>query len=339
MKMQSERNTNEPHQHIEGRIKSIAHRTVDIERHAIAELQKRIASSDIHEAVKVIQQCRGRVVVTGVGKSAIIAQKIVATFNSTGTPALFLHAADAVHGDLGMIHPYDVVICLSKSGETPEIKRLLPILKERASQIIAIVGQLDSYLAKHAQWALDASVEKEAGPNNLAPTSSSTVQLVWGDVLAICLLELRNFTAADFARNHPGGILGKQLYLKVDDLYPQNEHPEVGPESSLQECILEISSKRLGIAAVTAKDGALIGVITDGDLRRAFQQNQNTLLQATAQQLMNVEPKVLKAGTLAVDALLCMKRFKITQVIIVDQSERYYLGVVHIHDLIKEGIV
>ena len=288
------------------------------------------------EAVDSIFSATGRVIVTGIGKSANIAQKIVSTLNSTGTPALFLHAADAIHGDLGMVQPHDIVICISKSGNTPEIKVLVPLLKNFGNLLIAMVGNTDSFLAQQADIVLNTTVAHEACPNNLAPTSSTTAQLVMGDALAVALMECRNFSARDFARFHPGGALGKQLYMRVDDLYRLNERPCVSPDTPLRETILEMTSKRLGCAVVT-HEGQVVGIITDGDLRRMI--NNNTSLEhLTARDIMSAHPKTIQAAEYAVTALNTMRQNAITQ-LIVTGSEGEYLGVVHIHDIIREGIL
>ena len=279
-------------------------------------------------------------VVTGIGKSAIIAQKMVATFNSTGTPALFMHAADAIHGDLGMIMEGDAVICISKSGETPEIKVLLPLLKNRGNRIVGMVGNEQSYLAKQADYVLNTTVEREACPNNLAPTSSSAAQLAMGDAVAVALLELRGFSAADFARFHPGGMLGKQLYLTVNDLYAHNAAPRVSPDSSLKEVIVEMTAHRLGAAAVVDADNRLLGLITDGDLRRTLfnQATDEHLFELRAADWMTVAPKTLLEGTPAATAWQWMQQYKITQIVVVD-AQHYYKGMVHIHDLVREGFI
>jgi arabinose-5-phosphate isomerase len=275
------------------------------------------------------------VIVTGIGKSAIIANKIVATLNSTGTPAVFLHAADAIHGDLGIIQRSDVVICLSKSGETPEIKVLVPLLRQQGNSLIALVGNRSSYLAKSADYILDATVPKEACPNNLAPTASTTAQLVMGDALAVALLECRGFSAEDFARLHPGGALGKQLYLKVGDLCINNEVPKVDLEADIRKVILEISARRLGATAVM-KDGKMVGIITDGDLRRMLEKNNN-IEGITALDIMTSNPKTIQAGNLVVEALAIMRNYNITQLPVTDNGN--YIGVIHLHDILKEGIL
>ena len=286
-------------------------------------------------AVQEIIKCKGRVVVTGIGKSAIIGQKIVGTFNSTGTPAVFMHAADAVHGDLGIIQKDDVVVCISKSGNTPEIALLIPFLKANGNFLIAIVGAMDSLLAKEAHCALNCTVSREASPNNLAPTSSAMAQLAIGDALASTLIKMRGFTTEDFAKLHPGGILGKRTRMKVVDLYKLNEVPSVKKDAGMQEVILEISGKRLGVTAVV-EDGKVVGAITDGDLRRAIQHHQE-IMSLKAVDIMTRNPKTVHENTLAVDALQMMKNHQITNIFVVSEDDKY-LGVIHIHDIIKEGI-
>ncbi len=315
-------------------LKNIAIDTINIESISIAGLVNSINDDFVH-AVECILHSSGRVVVTGIGKSAIIGQKIVATLNSTGTPALFMHAADAIHGDLGSIQKNDIVICLSKSGETPEIKVLIPLLNDRCSALIAVVGNKNSYLAHHADFVIDASVPKEACPNNLAPTSSTTAQMVMGDALAVCLLESRGFTADDFAKFHPGGTLGKELYLKVKDLYPANALPSVNATDNINTVILEISSKRLGATAVLAGK-KLIGVITDGDLRRMLEKNPD-ITKLKASDIMTPSPKTIEADTLLLHALQLMRKNNITQLLVVEKKK--YVGVIHLHDILKEGIL
>ena len=287
------------------------------------------------KAVQEIIECKGRVIVTGIGKSAIIGQKIVGTFNSTGTPAVFMHAADAVHGDLGIIQKDDIVVCLSKSGNTPEISVLIPFLKANGNILIAIVGAMESLLAKEAHYVLNCTVSREASPNNLAPTSSAMAQLAIGDALASTLIKMRGFTTEDFAKVHPGGILGRRTRLKVEDLYKMNEVPSVKPDTSMQEVILEISGKRLGVTAVV-EDEQVVGAITDGDLRRAIQHHAE-IMKLQAKDIMTRNPKTIHEKTLAVDALQMMKDHQITNIFVVDDEKRY-LGVIHIHDIIKEGI-
>lgn len=315
-------------------IQQIALQTIEDEAAAILSLKKSINESFIR-CVELIVQSQGRVVVTGIGKSANIATKLVSTLNSTGTQAIFMHAADAVHGDLGMIGRDDIIICLSKSGNTPEIKVLVPWLKQLGNKLIAIVGNTSSYLAGQADFILDASVDKEACPNNLAPTSSTTAQLVIGDALAVALLECRGFTRTEFARFHPGGSLGKQLYLRVADVYPSNEKPQIGLNADLREVILEISSKRLGATAVI-DNGALAGIITDGDLRRMLH-NRADLEGVTARDIMTVHPKVIHPDAMVSEALELMRSRNITQLLVVSDNE--YLGVIHLHDILKEGII
>lgn len=296
---------------------------------------KELINEEFTKSLDLILNSKGRIIVTGIGKSAIIGQKIVATFNSTGTPAIFMHAAEAIHGDLGIIQPDDVVLCLSKSGNTPEISVLMPFFKMSGNKIIAIVGDPDSFLGKEADFVLDCSIEKEACPNNLAPTCSSTAQLVIGDALASCLIELRGFTSQDFAKYHPGGMLGKRLYTRVRDLYRLNEKPEVHLSSPMPNVILEISGKRLGITAVTDQN-RVVGCITDGDLRRMLEKHTDysTLL---ARDVMSANPKTLTEDVLAVEALELMKKKNITSIFVVDDNG-FYLGVLHLHDIIKEGI-
>lgn len=291
---------------------------------------------EFERCVKEIYSAKGRVVVTGVGKSAIIANKIVATLNSTGTPALFMHAADAIHGDLGMIQKDDIVICISKSGNTPEIKVLVPLLKRRGSKLVALVSNRISYLADHADFVLNATIGEEACPNNLAPTTSTTAHLAMGDALAVCLLQLRDFSSADFAEFHPGGALGKQLYLKVSDIITHHQIPRVGKDASLKDVIIEISSKRLGATAVTDEQGQLLGIITDGDLRRMLEKGPN-LNGITAAQIMTRSPKTIDRNEFAVKALQMMQEKSITQLVVMDGDK--LAGFVHLHDLLKEGIV
>jgi len=315
-------------------ISEIALSTIDNEVNAVSGLRDSI-NEDFYASVKSIMESSGRVIVTGIGKSANIAQKIVSTLNSTGTPSVFMHAADAVHGDLGIIREDDIIICLSKSGETPEIKVLVPILKSRKNLLIALVGNKDSYLARQADHVLDVTVEREACPNNLAPTASTTAQLVMGDALAIALLSCRGFTDEDFARFHPGGSLGKRMYLKVSDIYINNEKPKVKPGDNLKTVIMEISSRRLGAAAVVEGD-QLLGIITDGDLRRMLEQGSD-LNALTAGDIMTKDPKSVEESELVVNALEIMRSHKITQLPVMKDGA--YVGVVHMHDILKEGII
>ncbi|NQX96565.1 MAG: KpsF/GutQ family sugar-phosphate isomerase [Flavobacteriales bacterium] len=315
-------------------IKRIAKQTLEIEAASISGLINFIDENFV-KTIQLIMVSKGRIVVTGIGKSANICQKIVATLNSTGTPALFMHAADAIHGDLGNVLKDDIVICISKSGDTPEIKALVPLIKNFGNSLIAITGNPDSFLGKQAHYVLNTFVEKEACPNNLAPTSSTTAQLAMGDALAVCLLESRGFDNKDFAKFHPGGALGKKLFLKVSDIYPNNEKPAVLPSSSIKDVILEISSKRLGITAVTENEN-LIGIITDGDLRRMLE-NTSDFNDLSAVSIMSTSPKTINKNEMATTALAQMQNNNITQLIVV--TENTYLGVIHLHDLLREGIV
>jgi len=315
-------------------LKAVAVKTINAEAAAIAGLVNAI-NNEFIKCIGLILRSKGRVIVTGIGKSAIIGQKIVATFNSTGTPAIFMHAADAIHGDLGIIQKEDLVICLSKSGETPEIKVLVPLLKEYGSSLIAIVGNIHSYLAKQADIVIDTTVTEEACPNNLAPTSSTTAQLVMGDALATCLLQARGFTSDDFARLHPGGSIGKQLYLKVGDLYINNLVPVVQSDDSIKAVIVEISSKRLGATAVL-QGQKLMGIITDGDLRRMLEKESNIDL-LKASDIMTASPRTIHPDTLVIEALGLMRKNNITQLLVVDKNK--YAGVLHLHDILKEGII
>jgi arabinose-5-phosphate isomerase len=315
-------------------IVSLAVKTLNTEAESISKLGKQIGKS-FTACVKLILFSKGRVIVTGIGKSAIVSQKIVSTLNSTGTPAVFMHAADAVHGDLGIIQNEDIVLCISNSGNTSEIKILIPLLKSSGNKLIAMVGDMNSYLAKNADIVLNTSVEKEACPMNLAPTSSTTAQIAMGDALAVCLLECRGFTKEDYARYHPGGALGKKLYLKVSDIFPNNPRPEVNPEDLIKDVILEISSKRLGAAAVV-KNKKLLGIVTDGDLRRMLEKSKS-INTTTAKEIMNPQPKTIDKEMMAVDALQLMKKHNITQVIVAEKEK--YLGFIHLHDLLREGII
>lgn len=310
-----------------------AKRTILIESKAIANLVN-FLDADFENAVNFIHQSKGRVIVTGIGKSANIATKIVATLNSTGTPAIFMHAADAIHGDLGIIQENDVVVCISKSGNTPEIKVLLPLIKNYGNKIIAITGNSASFLGTNADFLLNSFVEKEADPNNLAPTTSTTAQLVMGDALAICLLHLNNFSSKDFAKYHPGGALGKKLYLRVSDLIGKHEMPQVSPTTPIKDVIIEISKKRLGTTAVIEKN-KIVGIITDGDLRRMLT-NSTDISKLVAKDIMSKNPKIINVDAMAIEALETMENNKISQILVEDNS--VYIGVVHLHDLIKEGI-
>ena len=316
-------------------IKNIALSTINNEAESVINLKNYI-DNQFAKCVEIIYECKGRIIISGIGKSANIGAKIVSTFNSTGTPAIFMHAADAIHGDLGIIQPDDIIICISKSGNTPEIKVLVPLIKSMGNKIIAMHGNNHSYLAQQADYSINCSVEKEACPNNLAPTSSTTAQLVMGDALAVALLECRGFTTGDFAKYHPGGALGKQLYLKVSDLSVNNELPKVSPDTDVKSTIIEISSKRLGAAAVV-EDDVIIGIVTDGDLRRMLQ-NNIPIEQLKANDIMSLHPKTIRKDELAVTALNVMKQNNITQLLVVDVNNKY-TGVIHLHDLLREGII
>lgn len=292
-------------------------------------------TADFATAVESIYNSKGKLVVTGIGKSAIIAQKIVATLNSTGTPSVFMHAAEAIHGDLGMISQDDVVLCISKSGNSPEIKVLVPFLKEYAQKLIAITGNTTSFLAKSADLVLNATVDAEACPNNLAPTNSTTAQLVLGDALAVCLMELRQFKAEDFARFHPGGALGKKLLLRVRDMLDQALKPVVLPDAPIKKVIMEISEKRLGVTAVVEND-QIIGIITDGDIRRMLNVH-DSFAGVCARDIMTKNPKMIQADAMVIDAFNLMEDNAITQVVVVDGNQ--YKGIIHLHDILKEGIV
>lgn len=315
-------------------IKATAISTLKLEAEAINNLTNYV-NDDFIETVEIINNSNGRVVITGIGKSANIAQKIVATLNSTGTPSVFMHAADAIHGDLGNIQQNDVVICISKSGNTPEIKVLVPIVKSFGNKLIAITGSVDSFLGIQADYTLNTYVVEEACPNNLAPTTSTTAQLAIGDALAVCLLKLNGFTRSDFAKYHPGGALGKKLYLRVADIYPNNEKPIVSANTPLKDVIIEISKGRLGICAVV-KDDTLLGVITDGDIRRMLQQNID-INTTVSQDIMNKNPKTINSEELAINALSIMEQNNITQLIVIEKNN--YMGVIHLHDLLKEGLL
>lgn len=316
-------------------ILSTAKETILLESNAIANLAN-LLNSSFTDAVNFIFNSKGRVIVTGIGKSANIATKIVATFNSTGTPAVFMHAADAIHGDLGNVQDNDVVICISKSGNTPEIKVLVPLIKNSNNKIIAITGNPDSFLGKNADFLLNSYVSKEACPNNLAPTTSTTAQLVLGDALAVCLLDLRGFSSSDFAKYHPGGALGKRLYLRVSDLIKNNELPKVKSTDKFTQVIVEISEKRLGVTAVIDNNDKIIGIITDGDIRRMLSKTTK-IDELTAADIMSTTPKTIDVDAMAVEALDALENNNITQILVTD-IDNSYVGVVHLHDLIKEGI-
>ena len=317
------------------KIIETASKTIDLEARSIKNLINYL-DDDFEKAITIISECRGRLVISGIGKSAIVAQKIVATLNSTGTPSLFLHAADAIHGDIGMVQQDDVVMILSKSGDSPEIKVLVPLIKNFKNTIIAMCGNMQSYLAKCADVTLNTTVDEEACPNNLAPTSSTTAQMVMGDAIAICLMELKGFDTDDFAKFHPGGTLGKKLYLRVGDLITNNEKPAVGPESLLKDVIIEITKKRLGATVILSDNKKILGIITDGDLRRMLEKNLSTA-NIHAKDIMTSQPKNIETNKLAVDALDIMRRKNITQLVVTENNQ--YVGIIHLHDLVREGII
>lgn len=315
-------------------ILAIAKKTILSESEAIVKLVDYL-DENFSKAVEIIFQSKGRLVVTGIGKSAIIGQKMVATFNSTGTPSMFLHAAEAIHGDLGMIQKGDVIICISKSGNSPEIKALIPLLKRDGNALIAICGNNSSFLAQGSDYVLNTTVDSEACPINLAPTNSTTAQLVMGDALAICLMEMRDFKAEDFAKYHPGGALGKKLLLRVKDMTEHSLKPAVSPDTSIKKVIFEISEKRLGVTAVI-ENNEVVGIITDGDIRRMLN-NRDTFSDLTAKDIMSKNPKSIQSSTMAIDALQVLENHSITQLIVIDNGE--YKGILHLHDILKEGIL
>lgn len=316
-------------------IIAIAKKTIDLEARSISELGD-LLDSNFEKAITAINNCGGRLVISGIGKSAIIAQKIVATLNSTGTPSIFLHAADAIHGDIGMVQQSDIVMILSKSGESPEIKILVPLIKNFKNTLIALCGNLQSYLARHADIVLNTTVGEEACPNNLAPTSSTTAQLVMGDAIAICLMEMKGFSTEDFAKFHPGGTLGKKLYLRVGELIINNEKPVVKRDSSLKDVIIEITKMRLGATVIVDDQQEILGIITDGDLRRMLEKNIS-LRNLKAEDIMTLHPKTIESSELAVHALDVMRRKNITQLIVIENGK--YAGIIHLHDLVREGII
>ncbi|MET4106709.1 arabinose-5-phosphate isomerase [Hymenobacter sp. UYP22] len=319
-------------------LNNLAKKVLQQEAEAIQGVAEAISRTpDFAQCVEAILSLRGRVVVTGIGKSAHIAGKMVATLNSTGTPALFMHAADAIHGDLGMIQPGDFVIAISKSGDTPEIKVLVPLLKRKGVPLAALVSKADSYLGVQADYVLHAPVEREACPNNLAPTTSTTAAMALGDALAVCLLESREFTRQDFARLHPGGTLGKQLYLKVGDLSRQNQQPQVPDTAPLKDVILEISGKRLGATAVLADGGELVGIITDGDIRRMLTTYEGRLESVRAQDILTPSPVTIEVDDFAMEALARMQERNITQLVVLEQGQ--FSGFIHLHDLLREGLL
>jgi len=316
-------------------IISSALRTIELEALSVSGLAAFI-NADFVKAVEKIAATKGRLVISGIGKSAVVAQKIVATLNSTGTPALFMHAADAIHGDLGMIQQHDVVMIISKSGDSPEIKVLASLIKSFGNTFIGMVGNVQSYLAQQSDIVLNTTVQQEACPNNLAPTTSTTAQMVMGDALAVCLMELKGFNSHDFAKYHPGGILGKKLYLRVSDLSSQNEKPKVLCTAGLKEIIVEMTKKRLGAAVVIDDDNKVLGIITDGDLRRMLEKTSD-FSQLTAKDIMTINPKAITADALATEALDTMKGNNISQLVVIQNKK--YAGVIHLHDLIREGII
>ncbi|WP_310594341.1 KpsF/GutQ family sugar-phosphate isomerase [Flavobacterium sp.] len=315
-------------------ILATAKKTIVSESQSIAKLAD-FLNENFAEAVQKIYHSKGRLVVTGIGKSAIIAQKMVASFNSTGTPSLFLHAAEAIHGDLGMLQKDDIVICISKSGNSPEIKVLVPLLKRFDNLLIAITGNMSSFLAQGSDLVLNTTVDSESCPNNLAPTNSTTAQLVMGDALAVCLMEMRDFKAEDFAVYHPGGALGKKLLLRVKDMLENSLKPIVAPDAPIKKVIFEISEKRLGVTAVV-ENNKVVGIITDGDIRRMLN-DRDSFADLTAQDIMTKNPKTTTSEAMVIDAFNLMEDFKITQLIVVDDSE--FKGVLHLHDILKEGII
>ncbi len=316
-------------------ILSVARDTISNEAKAVEKLQDYLNDEFAH-AVQHIYNSKGRVIITGIGKSAIIATKIVATLNSTGTPAIFMHAADAIHGDLGTILEDDTVICISKSGNTPEIKVLVPLIKNFKNTLIGITGNKDSFLGKQSDYVLNAYIDKEACPNNLAPTTSTTAQLVLGDALAVCLLHLRGFSSKDFAKYHPGGALGKKLYLRISDITSENQKPQVTPNTSINKVIIEISEKMLGVTAVIENE-EIVGIITDGDIRRMLTKNED-FSQLKAKDIMGASPKTIDNHAMAVDAMDILEENGISQLIAKDNKGKY-AGIVHLHNLIKEGII
>jgi arabinose-5-phosphate isomerase len=320
---------------MKNKIIATAKKTIDLEARSISNLSD-LLDQDFEKAINAIDNCDGRIVISGIGKSAIIAQKIVATLNSTGTPSVFLHAADAIHGDIGMVQQNDIVMIISKSGESPEIKVLVPLIKNFKNTIIAMCGNMQSYLVKCADIILNTTVTEEACPNNLAPTSSTTAQMVMGDVIAICLMEIKGFSTEDFAKFHPGGTLGKKLYLRVSDLIINNEKPAVKENSPLKDVIIEITKKRLGAAVILDDKEFVLGIITDGDLRRMLEKNLFTT-DVKAKDIMTLHPKTIESSQLAVNALDIMRKKNITQLIVLENNR--YAGIVHLHDLVREGII
>ena len=317
------------------KIIPVALRTIELEANAVNGL-KQFVDADFIKAVEIIAVSKGRLIVSGIGKSAIVAQKIVATLNSTGTPAVFMHAADAIHGDLGMIQTDDIIMVISKSGNSPEIKVLAPLVKNFGNTLIGMVGNAQSFLATNSDIVLNTTVDQEACPINLAPTSSTTAQMVMGDVLAVCLMELKGFNSSDFAKYHPGGTLGKKLYLTVEELAAQNAKPKVLPTATIKEVIVEMTNKRLGTTAVVDENEKVLGIITDGDLRRMLEKT-TTFENLHAKDIMSSNPKTIALDELAVNALDEMQRNNISQLIV--DNNGVYAGIIHLHDLVKEGII
>jgi len=317
------------------KIIAVALRTIELESQSLSGL-KLFINDDFASAVEQVAVAKGRLIVSGIGKSAVIAQKIVATLNSTGTPSIFMHAADAIHGDLGMIQPGDMVLVISKSGDSPEIKALVPLLRNFGNTLIGMVGNLQSFLAQHSDIVLNTTVEQEACPINLAPTSSTTAQMVMGDALAVCLMEFKGFNTDDFAKFHPGGMLGKKLYLRVEELAAQNAKPKVPPDATIKEVIMEMTGKRLGATAVVNEAEKILGIITDGDLRRMLEKTDR-FENLSAKDIMSSRPRTIASGELAVVALEEMKLHNISQLVV--EKDGKYAGIIHIHDLIKEGII
>lgn len=317
------------------KIIAVALRTIELEAQSVSGL-KAFINGDFVKAVEQVAAAKGRLIVSGIGKSAVIAQKIVATLNSTGTPSIFMHAADAIHGDLGMIQPDDMVLVISKSGDSPEIKVLAPLVKSFGNILIGMVGNMQSFLAQHSHIVLNTTVEQEACPNNLAPTSSTTAQMVMGDALAVCLMELKGFDTNDFAKFHPGGTLGKKLYLRVEELSAQNARPKVLPTATIKEVIVEMTHKRLGAAVVVNETENILGIITDGDLRRMLEK-ADTFEKLSAKDIMSSHPKTIASDVLAVNALDEMRKHNISQLVVEEKGK--YAGIIHLHDLIKEGII
>ena len=316
-------------------LKELAVSVIDKEARAVENL-KPFVDDQFVEVLNLIYSSKGRLIITGIGKSAIIGNKIVATLNSTGTPSVFMHAADAIHGDLGNVQPDDVVMCISKSGNTPEIKVLVPLIRRMGNKLVAMVSNVDSYLGQHSDYVIRATVDQEACPNNLAPTSSTTTQLVMGDAIAVCLLKMRGFSPQDFAKYHPGGSLGKRLYLRVDDVFDKEVRPHVSPDETIQNSIINISQNRLGATVVLDDDDTLLGIITDGDVRRMVEKGK-PLDTLRAKDIMSRNPKVVERGELAVNAFSIMEKNKITSVVVLDEGK--YVGLIHIHDVLREGIV